>query len=479
MIRRKGPILAAAVIAAFALGWYRGLFGVDQIAPPATSPGGPTVSGEVGEGGAPSVRQGSVSNSASVGSASSPAASVVPPGASAQPPIQETSASPDGPKTPAAPAFDIVRVDPDGSTVVAGKGAANETIALTNGTQTFGEARTNANGDFVMTLSLPTGSHRLQLAQGGDVVSSDAAVVNVPAKDKPDELLVMMQRPGEASEILQRPEEPPAAQAAHRPEGAPAELQQADRNAELASASPTVPATEASPAAQPRAESLSVEAVEIEGDRLFVAGSAKDRSTVRVYLDDQSIAETESGAGDRFIASARTDVAVGDHTVRADVVDERGQVIERVEVPFRRPEGSTMAAVAALPPSAPDAGSPAAPGATVATVPSAPEQSPGKGGPASASRAAGNVATDASGAAAGLGEPEIVRQPALQASASRVIIRRGDTLWRISRTTYGRGSRYTVIYLANGDQIRDPNRIYPGQVFRMPDGDEPDAQPRG
>ena len=30
------------------------------------------------------------------------------------------------------------------------------------------------------------------------------------------------------------------------------------------------------------------------------------------------------------------------------------------------------------------------------------------------------------------------------------------------------GSRYTVIYLANGDQIRNPDLIYPGQVFRMP-----------
>ena len=50
-----------------------------------------------------------------------------------------------------------------------------------------------------------------------------------------------------------------------------------------------------------------------------------------------------------------------------------------------------------------------------------------------------------------------------------MIIRKGDTLWRISRETYGAGNRYTVIYLANGDQIRNPDRIYPGQVFRMPE----------
>jgi nucleoid-associated protein YgaU len=70
------------------------------------------------------------------------------------------------------------------------------------------------------------------------------------------------------------------------------------------------------------------------------------------------------------------------------------------------------------------------------------------------------------------------RQPALANADGRVIIRKGDTLWEISRRTYGEGQRYTVIYLANGDQIRDPDLIYPAQVFRLPetpaDGDAGD-----
>ena len=45
---------------------------------------------------------------------------------------------------------------------------------------------------------------------------------------------------------------------------------------------------------------------------------------------------------------------------------------------------------------------------------------------------------------------------------------RGDSLWQISRRTYGNGKRYTVIYDANRDQIRDPDLIYPGQIFVMP-----------
>uniref|UniRef100_UPI001E4D561F LysM peptidoglycan-binding domain-containing protein n=1 Tax=Methylobacterium sp. Leaf118 TaxID=2876562 RepID=UPI001E4D561F len=47
-------------------------------------------------------------------------------------------------------------------------------------------------------------------------------------------------------------------------------------------------------------------------------------------------------------------------------------------------------------------------------------------------------------------------------------ITRGDSLWQISRRTYGKGNRYTVIYDANQEQIRNPDLIYPGQIFVLP-----------
>jgi nucleoid-associated protein YgaU len=50
----------------------------------------------------------------------------------------------------------------------------------------------------------------------------------------------------------------------------------------------------------------------------------------------------------------------------------------------------------------------------------------------------------------------------------RVVVQPGQNLWRIARQTYGAGVRYTVIYVANRDQIRDPRLIYPGQVFTTP-----------
>ena len=51
---------------------------------------------------------------------------------------------------------------------------------------------------------------------------------------------------------------------------------------------------------------------------------------------------------------------------------------------------------------------------------------------------------------------------------SVVFVQPGNSLWRIARRTYGGGIEYTLIYEANRDQIRDPDLIYPGQVFVLP-----------
>ena len=72
-------------------------------------------------------------------------------------------------------------------------------------------------------------------------------------------------------------------------------------------------------------------------------------------------------------------------------------------------------------------------------------------------------------------KPAMAEQPVISkgtAAADATIpdleIERGDNLWRIARRIYGRGIRYTVIYEANRSQIRNPNLIYPGQVFTIP-----------
>jgi hypothetical protein len=50
----------------------------------------------------------------------------------------------------------------------------------------------------------------------------------------------------------------------------------------------------------------------------------------------------------------------------------------------------------------------------------------------------------------------------------KVVVQPGDSLWLLARQTYGQGVHYTAIYAANRGQIREPDLIYPGQVFSMP-----------
>lgn len=62
---------------------------------------------------------------------------------------------------------------------------------------------------------------------------------------------------------------------------------------------------------------------------------------------------------------------------------------------------------------------------------------------------------------------DVLHAAAAEVGGSRVISR-GDSLWALSRLAYGDGARYAVIFNANRDKIHDPNLIYPGQTFVMP-----------
>jgi nucleoid-associated protein YgaU len=63
---------------------------------------------------------------------------------------------------------------------------------------------------------------------------------------------------------------------------------------------------------------------------------------------------------------------------------------------------------------------------------------------------------------------QVAQPEAGQPRNGRVVIQPGNSLWRISRVIYGQGVQYTVIYQANKEQIRNPDLIYPGQIFATP-----------
>ena len=47
-------------------------------------------------------------------------------------------------------------------------------------------------------------------------------------------------------------------------------------------------------------------------------------------------------------------------------------------------------------------------------------------------------------------------------------VQKGDSLWKIAKQFYGNGAQYSKIVSANADKIKNPNLIYPGQVFTIP-----------
>ncbi|QKD04636.1 LysM peptidoglycan-binding domain-containing protein [Mesorhizobium loti] len=444
------------------------------------------------------------------------------------------AAAPAAPATsgPIAPTFDVVRVEANGSIVVAGNAAPNSKVEILNGTTVLGSTVAGPDGAFVIVLDDPLkpGDYTISLrATVGTVVTASAqtAVVSVP-KDAAGQVLAMVEEPGKPAELLTvpAPETKPAAPATGNQAAAPAAPAPAAPAAEApataapapaattpapaaveAAPAPTAPATP--PAAAVAEPKIVVEAVEIDGNKIFVAGLADPGRKVRAYANDILLGDAQTSPDGHFLVEATRDIPVGSYTIHVDGLDADGvKVVARAAVPFEREPGEAVAAVApadtkpaetkpaeAKPaetkPAAPaTAEAPAAPApsapAVVAAAPAAPAPAPAAPAteapaPAPAVAAAPAETAPAAPAAPATEAPAVVAaatppsdvpevvSPKLEHADGAVIIRRNDTLWRISRRVYGHGVRYSTIYLANQDQISDPDRIWPGQVFKVPE----------
>lgn len=382
------------------------------------------------------------------------------------------AAAPAAPSTDAAaagpivPSFDVVRVESNGSIVVAGNAAPNSKVEILNGTTVLGSTVAGPDGAFVIVLDDPLkpGDYTIALrATTGDVVTASAqtAVVSVP-KDAAGQVLAMVEEPGKPAELLTvpAPETKPAAPAAGDQAAAPAAPAPAVVAAAPAPAAPATP-----PAGSVAEPKIVVEAVEIDGNKIFVAGLADAGRKVRAYANDILLGDAKTSPDGHFLVEAARDIPVGSYTIHVDGLDADGvTVVARAAVPFEREPGDSVAAVA---PAEAKPAAPAVAGAAPAESASAPA-APATEAPAMTPA----PATDAPGVVAAATPPGDVPEtvaPKLEHANSAVIIRRNDTLWRISRRVYGRGMRYSTIYLANQDQISDPDRIWPGQVFKVPE----------
>lgn len=295
-------------------------------------------------------------------------------------PLKPAPSAPSAPETkqepnkPAGPSFDLVRITPDGEAVIAGRATPGSTVTVYNGDSIVGQATSDYRGEWVVVpeTRMPPGSTRLSVeARGKDgtfrrsekvvvlVVPERKATTEAATPDTAQEALaVLVPREGKgASTVLQGP----------KSEGEPQ-------------------------IGDPVLRTVDYDA---EGN-LILGGGGKAGASVRVYLDNELLGESQVSVSNAWLLKPDRAVPPGTYKLRIDQL-LAGKVIGRIEAPFTR----------------------------IAPDPQLPE-------------------------------------------GGLVVVRPGNSLWRIARRSYGQGVLFTVIYRANRAQIRDPDLIYPGQVFTIP-----------
>jgi nucleoid-associated protein YgaU len=212
-----------------------------------------------------------------------------------------------------------------------------------------------------------------------------------------------------------------------------------DRPPAMAMMTPGKPISAPSQAApEPTSGAAVVEAIGVDPSGKFhMTGRAAPGSIVKLYLNDSFVASVTAGADARFAITINDGVTPGSYRVRLDeMAANSGAVRGRVEMPFNVPDRVVTGSTATTPPGQSDVGAPKQPQVAAAVPTDLPDRS----------------------------APSAVVVPKIATAT----VSRGDSLWRLSRISYGVGMRYAAIYNANRKQIRNPNLIYPGQTFVVP-----------
>jgi nucleoid-associated protein YgaU len=197
------------------------------------------------------------------------------------------------------------------------------------------------------------------------------------------------------------------------------------------------------------AKDLQLTAVDYDATgNIVFSGTATPGSVVRFYVDNTATGEGVADASGKWRFAGTSTVSPGTHTLRADIVDAAGKVQNRIELPFLREAPQVVAAAQVVPPN-PAAAQVAAP--EVVAIPAPKVETP----PAAAPQVASVQAP-------------AVTMPVVEEGPRKLVIQPGNSLWKLSRDVYGKGRMYTVIFEANKDLVKNPNRIYPGQILTAP-----------
>jgi nucleoid-associated protein YgaU len=308
---------------------------------------------------------------------------------------------------PIPPSFDVVRVNPSGDAVIAGRAEPNAEITILDKGKVIGSVQADERGEWVFLpdSALDPGEHSFTLESTPDPDD----VPEAEATKRESETSVVVLVPQVAKDI--------AGRASNQPAGALAmEVPKSGTGPTRVMNVPNQPA-EAS-AGAPEVPEISAIDYDSSG-RAILSGRAPGGARLFVYLDNQSIGETLANEDGFWSFTPNAPIAPGLHVIRVDQVDQTGKVLARVQIPFEQAE-----------------------------LPLAGQSGGGDQRAASVDGAEG--------------------VNGMTVSNGRIIVQPGNSLWKIARENYGEGIRYTVIYEANKEQIANPDLIYPGQVFAIP-----------
>ena len=252
-------------------------------------------------------------------------------------------------------------------------------------------------------------------------------------------------------------ETPEALAAVTAPAESATDTQVADAGA-VAQVAPAEVAVVEDPAAVAAVEAApSTDAAAAAADEQVAAASDGAMADAAEPAVTAEVATTEAATTEAVTTDvATTDVATTDAaTTDAATTDAAGTDVAGAEVDTAMPA---------------DAGATAAPAAGV--VESAAPEASGDAATAPVAEAAPVEAVAAETATSDVAAAEVLEpapEPAKPATVT-VTVQPGYTLWGIAQENFGDGVLYVQVFEANRDKIRDPDLIYPGQIFTIPTG---------
>ena len=370
-----------------------------------------------------------------------------------------------------APTFDIVRIEVNGFSVISGKANGEGYVLLNLDGVSLPESRSDldGSGEFVIFVELPPSASsqelRLELypADIDERVMSDA---------------VIFLKPRTPVFVAEKPIEDPETAIVKGSEATfPNKIDSLEKTdteiVPIISAEVQSPAiiladkqgvrviTSAGGQGPILAVVLDTISYNLDGS-VRVGGRAVGTGFVRVYLDNQAITTSRIKPSGHWSADL-VDIDVGIYTLRVDELNESGEVTSRAESPFKREDPADIAEILNSGPIVVEPQS--------AVFDKSPIDVQGQVNELSNLLGAFND-VQVSGIKAMGGDNLIGGAADFGAPAVRFrvqTVQPGSTLWAIAKERYGKGIEYFKVFEANKERIRDPDLIYPGQVFELPD----------